>query len=1413
MNSKNKINPSSSKKSSIRQIQKFPKRKSKVGASGTVLKSRARKKSRKISLKKNEEEDVLNESINPLIRMDESTLKESYLSKKDKSDEEEFEEDDEEDGEEEECEEEDEDEGKGLGKGNGEGSKQMLGVGKSSNRLKTKSKIISDRTVFDEEEFGSDSDDSNEGLGKVDQMRMIPENLLKNLKKSFKRKFRFRWKADDVGRFKSSPKGDFLGFKVTFKEKSVLYIVDQKRIQSLKRPSTDEEVDTTKLHSSDAPLFEIIDIPDGKIIDFCFNQEHLFFISSTKQQQNSIKRLKISDLLCPLQPKNYEELPFNFDVDHLDLCQKDKKDAIFWKTGSKIVYIINLNLYFLGVDKPQHELKTQMQLKSAFTSQIGEQDFFAFFGESVLTIYKKTELDKKNYLCLKKVEFGTEPSIQLKLSEQTFIVKRNRNLYIIDIWKIIRNGEKIFKDVHLNPEFCRTVEIEKGLENFDRIEKNSKYVIFYSFEKNFANVWRRIEAEGPEPNIDSLTEKVVIIKEKNSAIFPLRSQLFFFNKKGTTTTLKLKNIKNKQDKFEVNEHSFCLMKKLKMKNIKDHFYGYQGGLFYEYELKSGKFSKIKDFGGRKSADTLAADKEFLYLLEDFKTLVVYSRKKKKDNRAFLKLNFPDLKSVSYDKLYLYVLQLAPNSKRTLVSVYSKKEIRKSFKNFRRSRSSAPLTDLSRKRELEIEDRFWHIIPRNDFIHLLGYSHRVIGKKKMLEGHEKILDKFEIGRLRSLTKIYYLSEKALYKLVKKGKRNQVAEVAENFKFENFVMDNKRNIAFIIAKSLIGERREIHLFNTSPFGNRNRPFYRIEIGLEVDRLAIQKEILMLGTPSMTYSYQTGWISKHSLIDLSLENELVNHTWRSLQSQINLLTQNETITAFERIIQSFDLLYPSFHVSNSGLLELIFYYSSDSIVVEKYLDTFGLDAYNDQMMRIVNLVYRNKKNGLIQQNFITYLNYLKNNKVPLVDYPIRTSTFFRIAMYEDFKNADVVNFFLHYLRFRVGSYEGEVRKTGYFLSEEDMKGNIIKVTKEEVKDVQKRMFKDRNDAMTLRSHEVHLSMFKLSLVGGVKESSILFEFLSRLRDRQLPEVKPIIDQKFRKFKPFHISIFLFYLAYTISLNTYLFWGRNNWVFPVAIGINIILIVYEILCLRFMGLKNYFKFNSNKWDVILLPSTLVLLFLNRFVRNGRGTFDPMLILAYCNMLLSYLVNIRCIFYLKVFDGLRTLIDSIRAIVSKAGFFIFLLFSYVLIVVVMLQAKEDIDELREMDVRLNSSIYDKFLYSVKLALGDIVFPMTQTETSFFSESATINHDWLNWALIISNGVIVVTMLLNLLIGVLSNAFDNYAEVSKRADLKIKLEMIKEADSFMAIMKGKPMFNHPRDVFEGVQGDSGQNNKRSGDGF
>lgn len=181
---------------------------------------------------------------------------------------------------------------------------------------------------------------------------------------------------------------------------------------------------------------------------------------------------------------------------------------------------------------------------------------------------------------------------------------------------------------------------------------------------------------------------------------------------------------------------------------------------------------------------------------------------------------------------------------------------------------------------------------------------------------------------------------------------------------------------------------------------------------------------------------------------------------------------------------------------------------------------------------------------------------------------------------------------------------------------------------------------------------------------------------------------------------------------------------------------------------------------------------------------YTILLIRAYLNLIISFCVSIRSIAYLRFVDGLRSLIMSIRVILVKMYFFILFMFSYIFVVIVTKYGKNHIDKI-QFDVEEEMTFRTAFLNSLLLNFGEMSFP------SVDKEEISKSDNWLQWIISVLHSLIVVVMMLNLLVGILSNVFDEFQENKEITDLEILIEMIKEADAFLSIFvkeKGREKF-------------------------
>lgn len=175
------------------------------------------------------------------------------------------------------------------------------------------------------------------------------------------------------------------------------------------------------------------------------------------------------------------------------------------------------------------------------------------------------------------------------------------------------------------------------------------------------------------------------------------------------------------------------------------------------------------------------------------------------------------------------------------------------------------------------------------------------------------------------------------------------------------------------------------------------------------------------------------------------------------------------------------------------------------------------------------------------------------------------------DNFQNQNIVEFIMEYLHYPVTSEEGELNSSKFLKSLfYKPKIDIVPNNSNNLKELNQDLFKDRDAATDVKSYNIYATLPLLSFESGTAENSILFEFMSKLRDNQLVLFESIINHKFKKIKWFHAILFLLYVLMTIITFLGLFNEEKSIAFGlISIILSLIMLLYEFIMYLKLGKK----------------------------------------------------------------------------------------------------------------------------------------------------------------------------------------------------------------------------------------------------
>lgn len=833
-----------------------------------------------------------------------------------------------------------------------------------------------------------------------------------------------------------------------------------------------------------------------------------------------------------------------------------------------------------------------------------------------------------------------------------------------------------------------------------------------------------------------------------------------------------------------------------MKNDEtEKIYGLKNG-DYKY-LHSVKFiSEGENFELDKSIcqykqycnpDIILEDENFIYLRAFEDGFRVFDKNTEKSEPAIIALSPKTVTSIAQDSNYIFSIGYDGGLK-----IWRKEDFKNAL-NYLKSLGKTTNENENLKDDFKIVDGIinletpykiikkiegYDIALTKEHIHIFGYStHTVYKISEVLEGKSRIVKKNKTKDRKKVRRGYLLTKACLYKITEDDINLIIEENEDNFEFDAFDIYPKKEMA-IIHNNKSGSN---YFYDISFAAPKKDPIIIIESEKRDKNsveLLLDKYLTLTNGNGDCIVSDISEIGNISLLKLASKDALLSFSIFSLGSEIEEMEEKITFDDVDKrlkvLIHQLNRCYPKIDIMSSELLNLIILYSSNPEVLHLYLDTVGFSFQKDQFKEVLRIA--ENSNDRVRQNFINMIKYAKEKNYPYLLRFMENETFYKILKYNNFINQDIVAFGLNYLKQEIGEYEGEVRANHSIFDFRD-KLDTIKVDKEQLKEIQgKKIFKDRDNASQIQNFSVNSTGVRLSYKSGTKINRTLFEFFGRLRDDQIISMEPLIQHKFVKIKWFHMLCFVLFAIYAYCFNNQMFTSEfKESTFWISIVLNIFFILFEIITFRDLGGKNYFSSKVNFFDPILLVSSIVMLVWNRIEKANSDKQWVNYTLGIAALIVSYVINVRCIIYMRFINGLRPIIQSIEAIMTKILYFILLMISYIFVVIGTLYAKERLDVVRGVEGFKKMEFNEKLGYSIKLSFGDIAFP----------EADSFNQNWVDWIILIPNGLIVVIMLLNLLIGILSNVFDEFQQSCRAFDLRVQLSMIKEADSFFSIFSTK----------------------------
>lgn len=1108
------------------------------------------------------------------------------------------------------------------------------------------------------------------------------------------------------------------------------------------------------------------------------------------------------------------------------------------RNGQFLMFHQGKNIFFyefenLVKSKNRPEVKYEIRNeKKELTSVISVESQGKYFilgiNEDVLIIWQMNFIIDKN---MGEERFNKIGEISL---ERNYEKKENFLRKISSGYFIISNHEEKFssqsllvnlKDITTTPvpetlPYKKLSFLKKKLSHHidfsDRImtydSQNSDTFKVVTF-RNLDRFSRSRESESPK-----IYES---LKKKNAKIYLKSKKIYFMsynreNEEAELVILGENSFIEKRSYLKMTFQNYPVQN-IWVSNSENQFYGawrdHWRDQFSLFERNKDKIVEVSRLDLLTSAEIILEIGNFIFSKDgyyDHKLLIFTKGEGGKGGKLITKNAYVDF-TISKDSKYFY-LQEKISDKKVKLLHYELEKLTESLDKDQK----LPKPDIVHEFEVKTETSsidYINVVLCEKDIHIFinykseNFEHRIYSKNNYLQGNAKNF--FYSNTIQG--DIWYSFRKRFLSIKKDGKLfllmrpdtvknlKKISKYLEDldtsffssiikgeFEYDQVDIEEKRNLL------VVRQGRNLEIYVLSFSGVQLRPFHLVDIGekkilkgfLDPEGKTLAIRGIVNETNRSLYSMDVSWIGTSSFSPNELKKE--EFLFFNLK-MLGMVLREKGKGKMKKIEMIFDILklfYPSMYVNRSGLLEIIALYSDSQKIIKMHLEKFGLFGYLDRLKNLVLLVEKNPENENLKKNLITVLNWLKEKDFKYPFRYFRDKTFYKIMKLYNYRNQDIVEFCIHYLRSEIAEHHGEIKTAG-FLKQLILKGNKdIIVVRDNLFEVNEELFKHRDKATNVEGHQVFLSLVKISTKLDTFENKTLIEFFSTLRGDQITIFEPVVDMFYIKIKWFHFLLFSLHLALSISSCLFIFaHNEDSTYFLVPIVLNAWFIIYEFLMYKMLREDDYWGSEVNLLDWWLLIFTPAVLCWNYF-SSGMENSTLKYILGCCNLTLSFCLSMRTLIYLRFVNGLRILIQSIKEVMKSIIYFMILMIAYIFIVIATLAAKEQFDDLRGLEDPEKTTFYDKVYFSIKLALGDIGFPDTTADLDD-GEQPPVGHDWLYWFVLIFHSIIVVVMLLNLLVGILSNKFDDYHEGRLPIDLGIQLTMIKEAQVFLNMFMRK----------------------------
>jgi hypothetical protein len=286
-----------------------------------------------------------------------------------------------------------------------------------------------------------------------------------------------------------------------------------------------------------------------------------------------------------------------------------------------------------------------------------------------------------------------------------------------------------------------------------------------------------------------------------------------------------------------------------------------------------------------------------------------------------------------------------------------------------------------------------------------------------------------------------------------------------------------------------------------------------------------------------------------------------------------------------------------------------------------------------------------------------------------------------------------------------------------------------------------------------EFRTTPFQINLTNGSSGFFQMIKALAFVKNQKIfttKLVRTILDYKFRVF----YKIVLFFSA-VLSLNIVLMLAnlsteeKDSRILMVFMGLNLVMLLHEVLQFIYEGVKVYFICRRNIIDILSIIFTLIWSIFMIYDINSPGV----------QWLMTFFNFMKGLNIFKAFDGTRFYIALLTRIISDSAYFLIIFFYTTLafggLYIASVGPREDaFNMLWKIPYELNFGV--------------------------FEASSKPNIEYLYFVLA---SLLNIVMMLNLLIAVISDSFDKFQIEALELDYKEKLDVISEVESLFLLVK------------------------------